>query len=85
MVTTEKITYAGDYPATFILGGGLMELDQNKTFAELAIEGFGISKKSERKETEPIADYLLRSLEIDYSEMSDVRKNLLRKNFQQKY
>lgn len=58
-----------------------MKLDQDKTFAELAIEGFGNAMKSEKKETEPIIDYLLRNLEIDYSEISVQRKNLLQKNF----
>lgn len=58
-----------------------MELDQNKTFAELAIDGFGNAMKTENKETEPVVDYLLRSLGIDYSGISGDRKNLLQKNF----
>lgn len=58
-----------------------MELDQNKTFAELAIGGFGNAMKTENKETEPVVDYLLRCLGIDYSGISEDRKNLLQKNF----
>ena len=58
-----------------------MEIDKNKTFAELAIEGFGKVIKTEHKNTEPIADYLLRSLGIDYSGASEDRKILLQKNF----
>lgn len=58
-----------------------MDLDQNKTFAQLAIEGFGNPMERNNKETEPIADYLLRSLEIDYSEIPEDKRNLFQKNF----
>jgi hypothetical protein len=81
-----KLDFAGEVlsrgcPATFILGGLFMEIDKYKTYAEMAIDGFDNAMKTEHKDTEPIADYLLRSLGIDYSGISENRKNLFQKNF----
>ncbi len=40
-----------------------MGFDENKTFAELAIEGIGIDTSSKKTETEPIAEYLLKQFD----------------------
>ena len=58
-----------------------MEFDENMTFADMAIKGFGLGSYPRKTETEPIADYLLSQLGIDYQDMSDEDKMLLQKNF----
>lgn len=58
-----------------------MGIDENKTFAKLAIEGTVSPGKFQNIETEPIYEYLLKQLDIDFSTLSEDEKTLLMKNF----
>ena len=59
-----------------------MNFDENKTFAEMAIgEAIDDPTITLCRQTEPIREYLLRHLGIDFSLFTSDRKELLQKNF----
>lgn len=58
-----------------------MQIDENKTFAELALEHFRSSEDSLGIETESISEYLQKQLSIDVSMLSEDEGHLLVKNF----
>lgn len=58
-----------------------MEIEENKTFAELAIESLVSSGDFQNVETEQINEYLLKQLDIDFSMLSKTEKTLMMRNF----
>lgn len=58
-----------------------MKFDENMSFADMAIKGFGLDSPPKKTETEPIAEYLLGQLDIEYQKIDDDEKMLLQKNF----
>lgn len=58
-----------------------MGIDENKTFAQLAIEAVGVSAAFKDIETEPIEKYLLKQIGIDCTTLTEDKERLLTKNF----
>ena len=62
-------------------GSGTMTIDKRNTFAQLAIRGIDGANSFGIEKTIPISEYMLKQVGIDFSTMTDDRKNLLTKNF----
>ena len=58
-----------------------MDTYENKTFAEITVEELSKKEEFQNVETEPISEYLLKQLNIDFSIIAEEDKTLLMRNF----